>query len=127
MDQDMETALRDGALAVGCRGLTKTYGSGAAQVVALRDVDLDLRRGEMRMLVGPSGSGKTTLISIIAGILDHDAGSCTVLDRDFEDMDGRRRTLLRGKSLGFVFQHFDLLPALTAAALRSRVTSSGNR
>ena len=100
--------------AVQCRGLTKTYGAGDATVNALRGVDIDVRRGELLMIVGPSGCGKTTLISIIAAILDQDAGECTVLGRDVRDMEERERALFRGVSIGFVFQVFNLLPALTA-------------
>jgi putative ABC transport system ATP-binding protein len=66
------------------------------------------------MLVGPSGCGKTTLISIIAGILDRDAGECTVFGTDCETLGQRRRTLWRGANIGFVFQAFNLLPTLTA-------------
>jgi putative ABC transport system ATP-binding protein len=102
-------------IAITCRGVTKTYGTGSAAVVALRGVDLDVRAGELLMLVGPSGCGKTTLISIMAGVLDRDGGECTVFDRDFGDMSQRARTLFRGRNVGFVFQAFNLLPALTAA------------
>jgi putative ABC transport system ATP-binding protein len=78
-------------------------------------VDLTIRMGELMMLVGPSGCGKTTLISVIAGILDRDAGrgKCEVFGRDFDTMSGRERTKLRGETVGFVFQQFNLLPALT--------------
>jgi len=101
--------------AVSCRGVTKHYGEGDAKVVALRGVDLDVRRGELLMLVGPSGCGKTTLISVIAGILDRDEGECRVFGQDFEDMSQRARAQWRGKRIGFVFQQFNLLPTLTAA------------
>src|SRR6188508_2079892 len=73
-------------LAVRCDDVVKTYGSGSAQVTALRGVDLDVKTGELLMLVGPSGCGKTTLISVIAGILDRDAGDCRVYGRDWEQM-----------------------------------------
>jgi putative ABC transport system ATP-binding protein len=66
------------------------------------------------MVVGPSGCGKTTLISVIAGILDQDSGQCEVLGRDLKDMGQRERTRFRGLSIGFVFQLFNLLPALNA-------------
>jgi putative ABC transport system ATP-binding protein len=102
-------------LAVHCRGVTKSYGVGAGQVTALRGIDLDVRTGELLMLVGPSGCGKTTLISCIAGILDHDEGVCTVFGNDFKSMNQGQRTRLRGRTLGFVFQSFNLLPTLTAA------------
>src|SRR5690349_21060599 len=102
-------------LAVHCRGVTKHYGEGGARVTALRGVDLDVRAGELMMMVGPSGCGKTTLISVMAGILDRDAGECTVFGTDFAKLRGRRRTMYRGKNIGFVFQAFNLLPTLTAA------------
>ncbi|TAL06760.1 MAG: ABC transporter ATP-binding protein [Porticoccaceae bacterium] len=102
-------------LAVQCRGLTKSYGSGDTGVMALRGVDLDIYCGELLMLVGPSGCGKTTLISIIAAILDPDGGSCRVLDREVRPLDPSARARFRGAAIGFVFQSFNLLPALTAA------------
>ncbi|HYO08310.1 MAG TPA: ABC transporter ATP-binding protein [Tepidisphaeraceae bacterium] len=102
-------------VAVHCRGVTKTYGSGGAKVTALRGIDLDVRPGELMMLVGPSGCGKTTLISVIAGILDRDAGDCTVFGHDFSRMSQRDKTRYRGETIGFVFQAFNLLPTLTAA------------
>ncbi len=102
-------------VAVHCRGVTKTYGTGGAQVTALRGIDLDVRAGELMMLVGPSGCGKTTLISVIAGILDRDAGECSVFGYDFSKMSQRDKTKYRGETIGFVFQAFNLLPTLTAA------------
>ena len=108
-------AATHAALAVHCRGVTKSYGQGAARVTALRGIDLDIHQGELMMLVGPSGCGKTTLISVIAGILDHDEGECTVYGRDVRSMSQRDRTRFRGENIGFVFQAFNLLPTLTAA------------
>jgi len=102
-------------IAVSCKGVTKTYGTGQSQVVALRGVDLDVRTGELLMLVGPSGCGKTTLISVIAGILDRDQGECSVYGQDFSTMPQRKRTRFRGQNIGFVFQSFNLLPTLSAA------------
>lgn len=100
---------------VRCQGITKAYGEADAQVQALRGVDLEVRAGELLMLVGPSGCGKTTLISIIAAILDQDEGDCRVFDRDPRRMAPDARTRFRGASIGFVFQTFNLLPSLTAA------------
>jgi len=100
--------------AVRCRGLTKTYGSGEGAVAALRGVDLDVRSGELLMLLGPSGCGKTTLISIITAILDQDEGSCEVLGHDLQRMTEAERARLRADEIGFVFQSFNLLPALSA-------------
>lgn len=104
----------DDKLAVRCAGVTKTYGSGPARVSALRGIDLEVRRGELFMLSGPSGCGKTTLISIISGILDGDEGRCEVLGHDLASLDEEQKVRFRGKSIGFVFQMFNLLPALTA-------------
>ena len=102
-------------MAVHCRGVTKTYGSGDAAVQALRGIDLEVREGELMMLVGPSGCGKTTLISVVAGILDHDGGQCTVFGHNFLEMAPKERTQYRGRHIGFVFQAFNLIPPLTAA------------
>ncbi|HXK22329.1 MAG TPA: ABC transporter ATP-binding protein [Myxococcota bacterium] len=109
----MEAAHQD--VAVSVRGLTKTYGAGEARVMALRGVDLDVRRGELLMLVGPSGCGKTTLISVIAAILDQSGGEVRVLERDLRMLSERERARFRGETIGFVFQAYNLIPALTAA------------
>jgi putative ABC transport system ATP-binding protein len=101
-------------VAVRCDKVTKTFGSGAAAVRALRGIDLEVRTGELMMLVGPSGSGKTTLISVIAGVLSRDGGDCSVFDRDYTRMSADERTRFRGGNIGFVFQAWNLIPALTA-------------
>ena len=103
------------SVAVHCRTVIKSYGSGEATVIALRGVDLDVRAGELLMVVGPSGCGKTTLVSVIAGILDQDSGECQVLGHELKTMGRTEKTRFRGQSIGFVFQMFNLLPALTAA------------
>jgi putative ABC transport system ATP-binding protein len=108
----METAVTS---AITCRQVTKTYGSGETQVHALRGIDLDVREGELMMLVGPSGSGKTTLISILAAVLDADGGEVRVLDQDLRALGARAKTSFRSVNVGFVFQAFNLLPTLTAA------------
>jgi putative ABC transport system ATP-binding protein len=100
--------------AVYCRAVTKSYVSGPTRVMALRGVDLEVRLGELLMLVGPSGCGKTTLISVVAGILDHDEGECLVFQEDLRAMGRNSKTLFRGQNVGFVFQAFNLLPTLTA-------------
>ncbi len=102
-------------LAVRCRNLTKTYGQGAAAVQALRGVDLEVRTGELLMLVGPSGCGKTTLISVIAGVLGRDGGDCSVFGCDYKQMVEVETTRFRGRNIGFVFQALNLIPTLTAA------------
>ena len=102
-------------IAVRCKGVTKTYGSGETQVRALRGIDLEVKTGEMMMLVGPSGSGKTTLISIVAGVLERDEGECMVFGHDFKHMSHREKARFRGQNIGFVFQLFNLIPSLSAA------------
>lgn len=102
-------------LAVRCSGVTKAYGTEDARIMALRGIELEVRMGELLMLVGPSGCGKTTLISVIAGILDQDEGVCCVYDRDMLHMPGGEKISYRARTVGFVFQAFNLLPALTAA------------
>jgi len=102
------------SVAVHCQGVTKSYGAGEATVMALRGVDLDVHAEELLMVVGPSGCGKTTLVSVIAGILDQDSGECEVLGHELKAMGRSEKTRFRGQSIGFVFQMFNLLPALTA-------------
>ncbi len=101
--------------AVRVRGVTKTFSTGGISTVALAGVDLDVAAGELLMLVGPSGCGKTTLISIIAGILDQNAGSVTVFGHDLKTLSAGQRTAFRCRHIGFVFQAYNLLPSLTAA------------
>ncbi|GJQ28139.1 MAG: ABC transporter ATP-binding protein [Phycisphaerae bacterium] len=107
--------MLDPTPAVRCRGVVKTYGIGPIEVKALRGVDLDVARGELLMLVGPSGCGKTTLISIIAGVLDRDAGECEVLGVDYASIGSAATARFRAVNVGFVFQAFNLIPALTVA------------
>jgi putative ABC transport system ATP-binding protein len=101
-------------IAVFCKSVTKSYVTGPTKVMALRGVDLQVRTGELLMLVGPSGCGKTTLISVVAGILDHDDGECLVFRQDLRGMGQTKKTRYRGQNVGFVFQAYNLLPTLTA-------------
>jgi putative ABC transport system ATP-binding protein len=103
------------ALAVTCRRLKKSFGAGDNIVWALRGIDLDVSPGKLTLLVGQSGCGKTTLISIIAGLLDPTDGTISVLGEDLRKMPGRRLVEFRGHNIGFVFQQYNLLPALTTA------------
>jgi putative ABC transport system ATP-binding protein len=99
--------------AVSCRGVTKVFGAGDAKVMALRGVDLDIYPGELLMLVGPSGCGKTTLISVIAGILNLDEGSCSLFGSDLGGFTKDGLTAFRRDKIGFVFQAFNLIPTLS--------------
>jgi putative ABC transport system ATP-binding protein len=101
--------------AVHCRELEKEFGSGQARVLALRGVDFDVRFGETTFLVGPSGCGKTTLLSVVAGLLDSSGGEVELFGENVESFRPDQRILFRRKNLGFVFQQYNLLPALTAA------------
>jgi putative ABC transport system ATP-binding protein len=105
----------DRELAVVGRGVTKEFGSGDTRALALRGVDVDIEYGEATLLVGPSGCGKTTLISIIAGLLNPTDGEVSVLGRDLSGMRGAELVNFRKQNIGFVFQQYNLLPALTAA------------
>src|SRR5437867_5723096 len=101
--------------AVQCRDLRKDFGEGATQVQVLRGVDFDARQGQLTFLVGPSGCGKTTLISVIAGLLDSSGGEVELFNQQVEKFSASERILFRRKNLGFVYQQYNLLPALTAA------------
>jgi putative ABC transport system ATP-binding protein len=103
------------AIAVRIRGLSKHFGSGDRRVQALAGIDLDLLAGQMSLIVGPSGCGKTTLLSVVAGILDADEGEVSIFGREITAMGDRAKTGFRARNIGFVFQQYNLLPALTAA------------
>jgi putative ABC transport system ATP-binding protein len=92
----------------------KTYGTQATQVVALRDVNLEVKAGEFVVLLGPSGSGKTTLLNIIGGIDQPSGGTIEVNGEDIGQLTRKLRTRYRRDHVGFVFQFFNLVPTLTA-------------
>lgn len=91
-----------------------TYGEGETAVHALDQVDLRVDGGEMLALMGPSGSGKTTLLLVLGGLLHPSAGSVRVAGQDLGALSERERALLRLRLMGFVFQSYNLFPALTA-------------
>ena len=101
--------------AVLCRELTKDFGGGDERVRVLRGVDFEASYGEITLLVGPSGCGKTTLLCVIAGLLNKTAGRIDVLGTNIDSLSGSDSVLFRRRNLGFVFQQYNLLPALTAA------------
>src|SRR5712672_1153006 len=96
------------------RGLTKVYGTGAAQVSALAGVDLDLFAGELVVLLGPSGSGKTTLLNNLGGLDVPTAGELSYRNLDLTAANEDQLTRYRRESVGFVFQFYNLIPSLTA-------------
>jgi putative ABC transport system ATP-binding protein len=101
--------------AVRARDLHKHFGEDRTRVEVLRGVNFDAFQGQLTFLVGPSGCGKTTLISVIAGLLDSNGGEVKLFDQNIEKFSGTERILFRRKNLGFVYQQYNLLPALTAA------------
>ncbi|MDN8618663.1 ABC transporter ATP-binding protein [Variovorax ginsengisoli] len=96
------------------RGLGKTYHAGDVDVVALRDVDLDIAAGEFVVLLGPSGSGKSTLLNILGGLEVATTGSLSYLDHDLTAASDDALTRYRRDHVGFVFQFYNLIPSLTA-------------
>jgi putative ABC transport system ATP-binding protein len=96
------------------RGIGKTVKSGDSDLVILREIDLSVTAGEAVAVVGASGSGKSTLLAILAGLDTPTVGNVHVDGADLFALDEDARAELRGKSVGFVFQSFQLLPSLTA-------------
>jgi putative ABC transport system ATP-binding protein len=95
-------------------GLVKTYGTGPTTVRALDGASLDIGRGRFTAIMGPSGSGKSTLMHALAGLDTVDSGSIRLGELDITGLSEKQRTLLRRSQLGFVFQSYNLVPALTA-------------
>src|SRR5215470_11815561 len=96
------------------RNISKTFGDGETAVTALTGASLDVHPGEVMLIEGPSGSGKTTLISILGLLLSATAGEVWVEDRNVAGLGERELPGLRARNFGFVFQGFNLFPALTA-------------
>ncbi|HZD21556.1 MAG TPA: ABC transporter ATP-binding protein [Burkholderiales bacterium] len=96
------------------KGIGKTVKSGDADLVILRDIDLAVTPGEALAVLGASGSGKSTLLALLAGLDTPSTGSVMLDGVDLFSLDEDERAQLRGRVLGFVFQSFQLLPALTA-------------
>jgi len=103
----------DGPL-VSAREVTKTYQVGTVEARALRGVTLDVNPGDFLAIVGPSGSGKTTLLNLVGALDSATSGTLTVLGRDMASLGRKKRADLRLRSLGFVFQAYNLVPVLTA-------------
>ena len=95
-------------------GVNLSLGAGAARVHILKDVTLEIGRGEAVGLVGPSGSGKSTLLMVMAGLERPDAGAVTVAGEDICRLDEDALARFRGREVGIVFQSFHLIPTMTA-------------
>ncbi len=101
-------------LMIEATGLRKTYTTGALKVAALRGVDLAVARGEMVAIMGPSGCGKTTLLNCLSGLDEFDGGEVRIDGTPLRDMSDNQKTAYRARSMGFVFQTYNLLPVLSA-------------
>lgn len=96
------------------KDVSKNYRLGASIIHALKNINLDIEKGEFVTIIGPSGSGKTTLLNIIGGIDRPSSGKVVVDGVDITSMDDSRLTLFRRRYVGFIFQFFNLIPSLTA-------------
>jgi putative ABC transport system ATP-binding protein len=113
------TSARDGTkekkAMIAVRSVTRTYGSGAAAVRALRGVSFDVRAGEIAAVKGRSGSGKTTLLNIVGGLDRPDSGQVAVDGAELTAMSRADLAQVRRETLAFIFQSYALIPILTAA------------
>jgi putative ABC transport system ATP-binding protein len=114
MNASAESSDSQPGIAIQARGVTKTFGTGDSAVQALKGVDLDVRFGELMMIVGPSGCGKTTFLSVLCGTLKFDSGSVHLFGQDLGTMKDAEVTAFRGKNVGFIFQQFNLVPTWNA-------------
>src|SRR5437660_724947 len=96
------------------QSLTRSFGNAEVRTVVLHKVSLELYRGEITLLMGPSGSGKSTLLAVLSGLLRPDKGQVLALDEDLWGMSEAERERFRLQHCGFIFQGYNLIPALTA-------------
>jgi putative ABC transport system ATP-binding protein len=95
-------------------GVRKQYRTGAETVEALRDLSVEIARGEFLAVMGPSGSGKTTFLNCLSGLDEIDAGSVVIEGRDIHQLSDQSRTQYRAQKMGFIFQAFNLIPVFTS-------------
>lgn len=98
--------------AISLHGIYKNYGMGENEVVALKNINVDIAAGEFMALCGPSGSGKSTLLNILSGIDKPSAGHVFFLNKNMNALTERNLAAIRSKHLGFIFQFFNLIPVL---------------
>ena len=108
----MNTAER--AVVLELRGVSRVHGEGAAEVHALRDVDLTLVEGELVAVMGPSGSGKSTLLTLLGGLDRPTSGEVLIEGQSLADLSTKQLAAMRRRSVGYVFQDLNLIPTLTA-------------
>lgn len=109
-----EKRIEETDLIVSIKGVKRTYELGEVKVNALQGIDLDVKRGEVLVILGPSGSGKTTLLNILGGIDTPTAGSVTVNHLNIEGYKEKQLSKFRRENVGWIFQFFNLIPSLTA-------------
>ncbi|MER7519046.1 ABC transporter ATP-binding protein [Streptomyces sp. NPDC126499] len=114
MKTTSHTVPRTTAVAARATDLSKVYGQGETQVVALDRVSVDFRQGEFTAIMGPSGSGKSTLMHCVAGLDSFSSGSVRIGETELGSLKDKQLTQLRRDKIGFIFQAFNLLPTLTA-------------
>src|ERR1041385_3422413 len=110
----MKTPARKSTFAAELRDVSVIYGARAATVNALKNVSLDVRRGEVLLLMGPSGSGKSTLLQVLGCIRSATTGAILIDEKPVHDLNANELSRLRCERIGFVFQHYNLLPSLRA-------------
>ncbi|WP_416672029.1 ABC transporter ATP-binding protein [Egbenema bharatensis] len=116
LTQTIDPALDsfDGRKAIVARGVDMVFQTGSQRFQALKDINLEVNVGDIHLLMGPSGSGKTTLLSILGGILTPTAGRVNLLGQELTRMSRSKLAQFRLNHIGFIFQEFNLFPALTA-------------
>ena len=96
------------------KNLSKLYGSGEAEITALKNINLNIEQGEFVAIVGPSGSGKSTLLHLLGGVDKPSSGEVIIKVESIYKLKEKELAILRRRKLGFVFQFFNLIPVLTA-------------
>src|SRR5262245_19231682 len=113
-DTSMQEGWGSGLTGIALSGVNLSLGRGAARVHILKDIDLNIGRGEAIGLVGPSGSGKSTLLMVMAGLERPDTGSVTIAGEALDALGEDDLARFRGRNVGIVFQSFHLIPTMTA-------------
>ena len=107
--------------------LVRTFGTGEVKVTAVNHVSIDLYPGQIVLLMGPSGSGKSTLLAILSGLLHPDSGQVLTMGQNLWQMSDRQRERFRLAYFGFIFQGYNLFPALTARAATGTCAALGRK